>query len=335
MLSGVSASLDKRVLWVFPLLALVECLLALRNLIILERPTNWIMASCQALLIVGLLAVWQRGRRHPLTVEAMGSTIFAVLLCLSGLVLLEQALTHQGLLAANLALLLTVGGALISPRRRFGVFAVLLVLGWLGVVLSHENWDIPVVQQGLLVALGLFVSSVVNILRDIDRKNLVQARDEAVNTAMRDPLTQLWNRRGVQAVLPSMIGGARSLNSGIWCAFIDVRGLKVVNDALGHAAGDDLLHAIGRVLLDREASGQVPARWGGDEFCLFGGGPTPEPGTLAQELRAQIADRTSVKGVWDVSCGVAFDSLDDADDVDRLVSRADKDMYRRRGEQAR
>lgn len=327
--------MDRRVLWVFPLLALVECLLAVRNLIILQRPANWIMASCQALLILGLLAVWQRGRRRPVTVEGMGPTIFAVLLSLSSLVLLEQALTHQGLLAANLALLLVVGGALISPGRRFGIFTGLLVLGWLCVVLTHRDWDIPVVQQGLLVALGLFVSWVVYILRDIDRKHLEKARDEAVNTAMRDPLTQLWNRRGVHAVLRSMIGGARSLDARLWCVFIDVRGLKAVNDTLGHAAGDDLLHAIGQVLLDREASGQLPARWGGDEFCLFGGGPTPEPGALAQELRAQIAGRTSVQGVWDVSCGVAFDSLDDVHDVDRLVSRADKDMYRRRGEQAR
>ena len=332
----MNAGIDKRVLWVFPILACVECALLARNLIVLNPPVNVIMAGCQALLVVGLIAAWLRARGQQIvTVEGLGPTIFAVLLSLGGLVLLEQALTHQGLLSANLALLLAVGGALVAPRRRFALYTIVLVVGWLCVILTHVNWDIPVVQQGLLIGIGLFVAWSVNILRDMDRRQLQAARDDAVNSAMRDPLTQLWNRRGVHAVLPSMIGGARTLNSGIWCAFIDVRGLKLVNDTLGHAAGDDLLQAIGQVLLDREERGQVPARWGGDEFCLFGGGPAPESEALAQQLRDEISKRTTVKAAWDVSCGVATELMRSVDDVDRLVASADEDMYRRRGEQAR
>lgn len=331
----MSQSVDKRVLWVFPLLAFVEAGLLVRNLIILQPPANWIMATSQALLVLAVLGVWLWLRRRQVTVAVMGPPVLGTLLYLAGLILLEQALTHQGLLAANLALLLAVGGAVIAPRRQFAVYSLLIAAGWLWVILSHAAWDIPAIQQGLLVALGLLVGWVMNILREVDRQQLEAARDEAVNSAMRDPLTQLWNRRGVHAVLPSMIGGARTLNSGIWCAFIDVRGLKSVNDTLGHAAGDDLLQAIGHVLLDRETRGQVPARWGGDEFCLFGGGPAPDPDALAYELRNQIAGRTSVGAAWDVSCGVACEHLQSGPDVDRLVSVADQDMYRRRGEQAR
>lgn len=319
-------------MWVFPLLALVETLLLIHNVLVLPAPVNLIMASAQAVLVVAAVGGWLWLRSRPLSLEMTGPVILTVLLLLAGLILLEQALTHKGLLSANLALLLAVGGALITPRRRFALYCLLLVTGWLIVMVTHEQWDIPVGQQALLVAIGLLIAWVVNVLRDIDRRQLEAARDDAVRTAMRDPLTMLWNRRGVHAVLPSMIGGALSMNSGIWCVFIDVRGLKAVNDTLGHAAGDDLLAAMGAVLIDQEARGRVPARWGGDEFCLFGIGPVPDPQILANELGEQIRFRTRVPVEWGLSCGVAYELISSAQGVEGLVARADQDMYRRRGE---
>ncbi len=331
----MSDTMDKRVLWVFPSLALVEVPLLVRNLLTLPSPVNMVMAAAQLLLVIWVLFVWFGLRRGPVTVQVMATVALVTLVILAALILLEQALTHVGLLSANLALLLAVGGALISPRQRFAVYCGLLVLGWLAVILTHPSWDIPVAQQAILVFLGVFIGWVVAILRDLDRRRLENARDEAVRTAMRDPLTNLWNRRGMLALLPSMIGGARSLDAGIWCAFIDVRGLKAVNDSFGHAAGDELLAAIGEVLIAQEKEGLVPARWGGDEFCIFGVGSAPDAPRLVEDLRLQITARTTVSDVWDLSCGVASEQLVEPNELDALVARADEDMYRRRADQSR
>lgn len=313
-------------------MAVVETLLMIRNFVTLPTPINGIISAAQAVLVVAVLGTWLWLRSRDLTSRAVGVVVFATLLWLSGLILLEQALTHQGLLSANLALSLVVGGALIWPGRRFIAYSALLVAGWLGVILTHADWDIPVMQQALLIFLGVFIGAVVAILRDFDRRQLEVARDEAVQSALRDPLTQLWNRRGVRAVLPSMIGGAHTLHATIWCVFIDVRGLKAVNDSLGHAAGDDLLTAIGSVLVEQEKQGRVPARWGGDEFCLFGGGPAPSAEQLADDLRRRIMTRTTLSASWDLTCGVAIEDVR-GEDIEDLVERADEDMYRRRADQ--
>ncbi|NKE48222.1 diguanylate cyclase [Roseomonas frigidaquae] len=78
-----------------------------------------------------------------------------------------------------------------------------------------------------------------------------------------DPLTGLLNRRGFTAALEEQLPGGGAL------VFLDLDGLKPLNDRLGHEAGDSALRAMGARLRAAAAREDLAARLGGDEFCLW------------------------------------------------------------------
>jgi diguanylate cyclase (GGDEF)-like protein len=83
-----------------------------------------------------------------------------------------------------------------------------------------------------------------------------------------DELTGLPNRYWIQQYLPKAIDGARSRGCGLAVLFIDLDGFKTVNDALGHAAGDDLLRTVGKRLKTAVRPRDHVVRLGGDEFVV-------------------------------------------------------------------
>jgi len=123
---------------------------------------------------------------------------------------------------------------------------------------------------------GLF-----GISRDITGKKLAELRlaEQAAQLAeqahtleeltLLDELTGLNNRRGLQTVGEQALYGARRAGMPVAILFIDIDGLKQINDTLGHAAGDDALRTIASVIQSSVCRGDVAARIGGDEFCVL------------------------------------------------------------------
>ena len=87
-----------------------------------------------------------------------------------------------------------------------------------------------------------------------------------VEAAYHDPLTGLANRRAFEERLGEAL--ERAEGQGLALLLGDIDGLKELNDAAGHAAGDDALRSVGRVLEDL-GGGKLAARIGGDEFCVL------------------------------------------------------------------
>lgn len=92
---------------------------------------------------------------------------------------------------------------------------------------------------------------------------------DARNDSLVDPLTGLGNHRAFQEELPRQLEGARELGYPLSVALIDLDDLKRTNDALGHAAGDRLLGAMGRLIATMMRSGDRGFRVGGDEFVVL------------------------------------------------------------------
>ncbi len=108
--------------------------------------------------------------------------------------------------------------------------------------------------------------------------------------ATRDALTGLHNRRTLGELLPRLIETAQEKSSELSVLAIDVDNFKPLNDTLGHAAGDDLLKAIGQILRSGVREGDVVVRCGGDEFVvLLPGCPKP----TAIEMGARLAHTVS------------------------------------------
>jgi diguanylate cyclase (GGDEF)-like protein/PAS domain S-box-containing protein len=138
-------------------------------------------------------------------------------------------------------------------------------------------------------------------LKNIDaehaaRETLAQAnrRLEALTAELRhqalhDPLTGLANRRGFEAALEDLLRSARTEGREHALCYLDLDHFKLVNDACGHAAGDELLRRLPAVLRPRLRTGDLLARLGGDEFALLlADCPLEQAGRIATGLRDAV-----------------------------------------------
>ena len=97
----------------------------------------------------------------------------------------------------------------------------------------------------------------------------IDLQGELQRLASVDPLTSLVNRRGLMPLLEHQLEVARRHHEPVAVLFADLDGLKAVNDTRGHGVGDEMLAETAALLLDTFRSSDVPARIGGDEFCVM------------------------------------------------------------------
>ena len=115
----------------------------------------------------------------------------------------------------------------------------------------------------------------------------------------------------------------RSPDERLAVAFIDVDGLKRVNDTSGHAEGDRLLKELTGALTKRLRSHDIVFRYGGDEFvCILPGAS----GEGAAPIFAAVADAFA-ESAPDRAFSVGLAELREGDTPDGLVARADAALY--------
>lgn len=152
----------------------------------------------------------------------------------------------------------------------------------------------------------------------IDRKMATELRA----AASIDALTRTYLRGPGHVELEREIVRARRTGTPLVLAFIDVDGLKAVNDSHGHAAGDQLLRDVAAVLRDQSRDYDVIVRHGGDEFLLA----IPEM-TMHQARKRMELVQTVLSSFPDhrsVSVGLAL--LEDEDTLETLIERADDEL---------
>jgi len=143
------------------------------------------------------------------------------------------------------------------------------------------------------------------------------ARDRAASCI--DELTHVRRRGAGMEQLGQEIARARRSCGGLIVAFVDVDGLKRVNDTDGHLAGDALLCAVAECLGSCLRSYDLIMRYGGDEFvCVLPGADAPTAHQRFAEVARALA-RSPTRG----SITVGFAVLLDTDSASDLISRAD------------
>lgn len=167
------------------------------------------------------------------------------------------------------------------------------------------------------------------IVRDVTEQRSYE--DRLNHQATHDDLTGLPNRRSSRETLQRMILEARVNGTGVMVLFVDLDHFKVINDALGHELGDQVLRDITLRLGDVLGSEAHVGRFGGDEFLAalpFTTSPAKALDVLPK-LQGAIEEPLEVGGtVQRLKCsiGVAFASRDGAD-ADTLIRNADTAMY--------
>jgi diguanylate cyclase (GGDEF)-like protein len=150
-----------------------------------------------------------------------------------------------------------------------------------------------------------------------------------------DPLTGLANRRHLELHLRKEVAAARR-GRAVTAVMFDLDDFKRYNDTKGHALGDDILRAFGRILTEENRAMGLVARYGGDEFVSILSDSTRDGGLLyVQRIRELLAfDALLARYEVRVTAGVAaFDSAA-METGEELVAAADADLYRNRGVRA-
>jgi diguanylate cyclase (GGDEF)-like protein len=152
--------------------------------------------------------------------------------------------------------------------------------------------------------------------------------------AVHDDLTGVLRRGAGLDALRLEFARVRRAGQPISVAFLDVDGLKRVNDSRGHTAGDDLLCAVAATLRRRLRATDLVIRHGGDEFlCVLPGAALDAAEGVMAEVSEAIREAT---GGATVSFGLAsVDAAAEPVDPGALVGCADLDLYRRRAERSR
>lgn len=111
--------------------------------------------------------------------------------------------------------------------------------------------------------------------------------------AARDPLTALYNRRALEVRAPRLLENV-SLTHPAALLLIDIDNFKLVNDLLGHTAGDRLLVALSEMIRAALPNDALAARLGGDEFViLLGNASTERINSMGNTLREQFQQTSS------------------------------------------
>lgn len=152
--------------------------------------------------------------------------------------------------------------------------------------------------------------------------------------ANRDPLANLPNRRGFLASLERLIARVERYGGPAAMLFVDVDGLKTINDSFGHKAGDQALLEVAQRLVSSVRESDCVARIGGDEF-----------GVLLEQADELSAWQTALRVVEVVagsefcvdgaclplSVAVGVAAIRPGDSCQSVMDRADKEMYRVKG----
>lgn len=187
-----------------------------------------------------------------------------------------------------------------------------------GSKMAVEYHSYPKVKNGIVVG-GVLTFS------DITSKKQVEDQIEFLST--HDSLTGVFNRSFFERKM-KLNNSQDELPMSI--IFVDINGLKLLNDIYGHEAGDELIRTVAKTLKNEvENKGEI-ARIGGDEFVVTLANMSYESvSLLSKKIKTEI-NKLEIYGI-PCSISVGFDTVKDiTDSFDKIVANAEKEMYKQK-----
>ena len=170
-----------------------------------------------------------------------------------------------------------------------------------------------------------YVSQFVNIT------DARQAREELTFMATHDPLTRLVNRPSLLAQMQRILAHPPRSGTDVAALFVDLDGLKGINDTYGHRVGDAVIVEVAERIRRQVRSEDLVARLGGDEFVVFL--PAIHSGVdalrIAEKIQASVGEPMSVEQhTIRVTLSIGVSMAGPGDDADRVLEFADRALYR-------
>jgi diguanylate cyclase (GGDEF)-like protein len=198
---------------------------------------------------------------------------------------------------------------------------------------------VKVIPTAVWVALGaafaLMLAFAGIALRSSRRARRREKEFAAISAAaLTDALTGILNRRGFTEAAERELARASRYNRPFVLAYVDVRGLKTVNDTEGHLMGDELIKTVADLMKESARADDVVGRIGGDEFALLLGEQTAESAEpVVRRIRARVGEARAAMEIsvpWELTIGMAS-FPDDGATLEELLDLADRRLYEQRG----
>ncbi|WP_118182965.1 EAL domain-containing protein [Paraburkholderia phosphatilytica] len=191
-------------------------------------------------------------------------------------------------------------------------------------IFAREDRD-PDGVEAQMVAMAIRIAGIA-----IER---TQAEERIRHMANHDALTGLPNRTLLADRLSQVLLHAQRYERGVTVVFVDLDNFKLINDSLGHRAGDDLLKTIAARMVSCVRSTDTVVRLGGDEFVLVLFDDSHEEAAVkatVERLRNAILEPVELAGQkYQVTCSMGLANYPaDGEDTETLLMNADAAMYR-------
>jgi diguanylate cyclase (GGDEF)-like protein len=241
--------------------------------------------------------------------------------------LVALAVTHNAPIAPNVMLAIVVAPLFLLSAQWLLVVIGSLGAGWYivqNVVLSGNSWQ----SQSYPLLDAIVLAVLVYLVRHRSHRRLEETRFALRRAAVIDTLTGIYNRRGFLEAGQDLLTACAEDGVGAVLLFIDVDGLKRMNDTLGHDAGDVMLTNAAGVLASTFRGSDVVGRLGGDEFAVLLREPTGGVSPAVRLRKALDAQFPLLPGGVALSLSVGVAKTVAADEpLEQLLSRGDRAMY--------
>lgn len=183
-------------------------------------------------------------------------------------------------------------------------------------------------RDGATYAVVIVQDVTENVIRSSAMTEMVQQFRE---TSLRDPLTNLFNRRFMWEWLVHHVKEAGRYHSHVACLMLDIDRFKPINDTYGHQRGDEILKDFARIVSDELRESDILVRYGGEEFAAFlpkcdGVRAVATAGRILETVRAtRVAGLDA--GTVTCSIGVAVYDPDRPISTEELLREADRRLY--------
>lgn len=151
-----------------------------------------------------------------------------------------------------------------------------------------------------------------------------------------DPMTHIYNRAGFFKFADEVVNEARKTKEDLFFIFLDIDGLKQVNDVLGHEMGDRMICEMADILRKIRNKEDLLMRYGGDEFVVFGKGigqeEILEKVDKIRRAMQEVNSKDDRQYNIDASIGYHIVPHDNTMPISALIELADQEMYKEKRE---
>ncbi|MCI5752288.1 MAG: GGDEF domain-containing protein [Oscillospiraceae bacterium] len=163
-------------------------------------------------------------------------------------------------------------------------------------------------------------------------KKLELVVEQLENLYVRDPLTGLFNRRGMSKYGMELLDSAKKADSCITVVCSDIDNLKPINDLYGHEAGDNAIVQTARAISNAMPDRTVCVRTGGDEFCsVINSCSEYEIKAVIEQIDRTLSDYNASSGLpYKVGCSCGYYRMraSETESIEKIAAFADEEMYR-------